>query len=142
MNKSTKRQKAAMLESLAKSFGIVTRASERAGIQRQTHYRWLKDDEDYKKAVEELDNLSLDFAETQLMKNIQEGKETSLIFYLKCKGKKRGYIDKHIVEMESKISMDEGALEFFEGKAIEVKDQPKLIDAEVIEETNLGDELP
>jgi hypothetical protein len=40
----------------------------------------------------------LDFAEAQLIKNIKDGKEASLFFFLKCKGKQRGYVEKQIVE--------------------------------------------
>jgi hypothetical protein len=41
----------------------------------------------------------LDFAESQLFKSIQNGSDTATIFYLKCKGKKRGYIDRAEVDV-------------------------------------------
>ena len=37
---------------------------------------------------------NLDFAETMLMKHIREGDTTSLIFYLKTKGRERGYVER------------------------------------------------
>lgn len=83
-----------MLEALEKAFGIVTAACKAAGINRDTHYRWLKEDADYKDAVNELANVSLDFAENALLKKIQEGETTAIIFYLKTKGKQRGYIER------------------------------------------------
>ena len=36
-----------MLEALGKSLGIVSTACIKVGIARQTHYRWLKEDEEY-----------------------------------------------------------------------------------------------
>ena len=86
--------KKAMLEALRKSLGIVTTACLNAGISRETHYRWLKEDPEYKIEVEALEDVVLDFAESQLHKSINNGSDTATIFFLKTKGKKRGYIEK------------------------------------------------
>jgi hypothetical protein len=85
--------KEALLQALEKSLGIVTVACKEAGISRDTHYRWLKEDPDYKAAVESLADVAIDFAESQLFKQIKGGVPASTIFYLKTKGKKRGYIE-------------------------------------------------
>lgn len=87
-------KKIAMLNALEKSLGIVTTAAKNVGIHRQTHYDWMKKDEDYKKAVEEINEVALDFAESSLHKQIADKVPTSTIFYLKTKGKKRGYIER------------------------------------------------
>lgn len=86
--------KSAMVDALHKSLGIVTSACRIVGISRETHYRWLSEDPEYKKAVEDISEVALDFAESQLHKQIQEGEVTSTIFYLKTKGKNRGYIER------------------------------------------------
>lgn len=86
--------KKAMIEALEKSLGVVTTACKQVGIARKTHYEWLKEDEEYRKAVEDVADVALDFAESQLHKQIQNGEVSSTIFYLKTKGKKRGYIEK------------------------------------------------
>lgn len=83
-----------MIAALEKNIGVVTPAAIAAGIDRSTHYEWLKTDPDYKHAVETLDNLSLDFSESKLYKNIAAGDTTAIIFHLKTKGKKRGYIER------------------------------------------------
>ena len=85
--------KKAMIEALEKSLGIVTTAARNVGINRSTHYDWLAADEDYKKAVEDIAEMTIDFAESQLHKQIKDGVQASTIFYLKTKGKKRGYIE-------------------------------------------------
>lgn len=90
--------KKAMIEALEKSLGVVTTACKTVGISRQTHYEWLKEDEQYRKAVEDISDVALDFAESQLHKQIQNGEVSSTIFYLKTKGKKRGYIERQEVE--------------------------------------------
>ena len=91
--------KKAMIEALEKSLGIVTTAAKSVGIDRTTHYKWLEADEDYKAAVEDISEMTIDFAESQLHKQIKDGVQASTIFYLKTKGKKRGYFESQEVRM-------------------------------------------
>ena len=86
--------KGQMVEALEKTLGIVTKACEMVGISRETHYRWLRTDEAYKEKVESVGDIALDFAESELFKQIKEGNITGVIFFLKTKGKKRGYIER------------------------------------------------
>jgi len=88
----TKRQ--AMLQALEKNLGIVSAACKAVGISRQTHYMWLKEDEEYRSQVEAIPDVVLDFAENKLYKAIQDGNITATIFFLKTKGKDRGYIER------------------------------------------------
>ena len=87
-------QKRAMIEALEKSLGVVTTACKSVGIHRSTHYDWMEKDSDYKKEVDALQDVALDFAESKLFKSIENGSDTAVIFYLKTKGKKRGYIER------------------------------------------------
>ena len=100
MNKSEHLKKA-VLESLEKSLGVVTTACKQAGIGRTIFYEWLKKDEKFKKDVEELSNVALDFAESQLHKQIGDGNSSATIFYLKTKGKRRGYIERSELDISS-----------------------------------------
>jgi hypothetical protein len=83
--------------------GVVTTAAKIAGIDRSTHYEWLKTDEDYNQKVIDLENVTLDFAESQLHKQVKEGNTTATIFLLKTKGKKRGYIERQEIQMDGAI---------------------------------------
>jgi len=82
-----------LLEALERSLGIVTPACKECNISRQTFYRWCNDDEDFKSKVDEINEMQGDFVENQLFKKIKEGSERSILFYMKYKGKKRGYSD-------------------------------------------------
>lgn len=93
-----------MIESLVKTLGIVTTAVKLAKISRDTHYSWMKDDPEYKAAVEDVDNIAIDFVESQFHKRIQAGDTVACIFYLKTKAKKRGYIER--VEVKKEIVED------------------------------------
>ncbi len=103
----TDNKKKDMLAALEVSLGVVTSACKKADVARSTHYQWLQEDEDYKKEVESIQDLALDFAETQLFSNIKDGDTIATIFYLKTKGKKRGFIEKtqleHSGDQESPI---------------------------------------
>ncbi len=96
-----------MIAALEKSLGIVTTAAKTAEIERTTHYLWMNSDPEYKKAVEGIDDIAIDFAETHLHKQIQEGIPSSTIFYLKTKGKKRGYVETQEVLAETTIRIIE-----------------------------------
>ena len=86
--------KKAMLGALEKSLGVVTTACKSVGIERTTHYRYMTDDPEYAQAVADMENVALDFAESQLHRQIQRGEVSSTISYLKTKCKHRGYIEK------------------------------------------------
>ena len=93
--------KKAMLEALEKSLGVVTSACKTVDISRETHYRWLREDANYKAAVEALSDVAIDFAESQLHKQIKDGNSTATIFFLKTKGKKRGYVERQEVDVNT-----------------------------------------
>jgi hypothetical protein len=97
--------KRSLLEALEKSLGIVTSACKSAGCSRETFYKYCNEDYDFKRDVKELENVALDFAESQLHKQIKEGVPASTIFFLKTKGKSRGYIEKSEISMENKVTV-------------------------------------
>jgi hypothetical protein len=106
-----------VLEKLFETKGIVTHACANANIARSTFYDWVATDSEFKLAVEEINETAIDFVESKLMEKIngvkvqtfnQKGKpvvydvppsDTALIFFLKTRGKKRGYIER--VELDS-----------------------------------------
>tara|TARA_R110002051_G_C8342847_1_gene438693 strand:+ start:123 stop:482 length:360 start_codon:yes stop_codon:yes gene_type:complete len=94
MNKSRHIKKETLLKSLEKSLGVVTIACKKADIPRSTYYKWLKDDEEFRQQVKEIENVALDFAESQLHQQISDNSTAATIFYLKTKGKTRGYTEK------------------------------------------------
>jgi len=125
--------KKAMIEALEKSLGIVTTAAKTVGIDRTTHYNWLKEDEAYKEAVEGISDMAIDFAESQLNQLMMGAKHqvvtnkgeiveikdapnpSSIIFYLKTKGKKRGYVERQEVEVS-------GEREIFKGLDLNIQE--------------------
>ena len=94
-------KKKMLIESLENSLGIVSTACTKVNVSRSSFYKWYKEDEEFRKKVDEIDSVKLDFVESQLFKNIQNLKEKSIIFYLQHKGHKRGYIQKQNINLTS-----------------------------------------
>lgn len=105
--------KKAILEALEAKYGIVTDACRSIGLNRSTYYEWLKNDPEFKAAVDEIQETAIDYVEGKLFEKMggvevvsgytDDGEpktytlppsDTALIFYLKTKAKKRGYIEK------------------------------------------------
>lgn len=101
-----------MIEALDATLGRVTPAAAKIDIARSTHYAWMKEDPEYKAAVDALGEKALDHVEDKLFELIDGAKyevmtetgvielkdkpsATAAIFYLKTKGKKRGYIERN-----------------------------------------------
>src|SRR3989344_3004996 len=82
----TKVQKAELLEQLKKT-PIIQTACNKVAVGRSTYYVWRKDDKEFArsadKALREGKGFISDMAISQLIKKIQEGNTTSLIFWLK-----------------------------------------------------------
>lgn len=87
-------RKEAFIENLKAAGGIIYVACENTGINRSTYYRWRESDTDFQEAVDEVLEAQIDFVESKLMGLINAGDTTATIFYLKTKGKKRGYSEK------------------------------------------------
>lgn len=56
-------------------------------------------------AIETAEAQILDHCENKLLSKIREGDLTAIIFMLKCKGKKRGYIERQHVEADINASV-------------------------------------
>lgn len=81
-------------EAYRSSMGIMSVACRQLGIDVNTFKAWKKDYPELNDLIEEVEESNLDFAESKLFNLIQEENLTAIIFYLKSKGKHRGYIER------------------------------------------------
>ena len=98
----TKAAKRNFLAALEKTLGIITSAAKKSGINRDTVYDWRKNDPEFEASLQAVNEIVLDFAESALHKQINGGNPTSTIFFLKTKGRERGYIERQ--EIDSKVA--------------------------------------
>jgi len=104
--KRTIDKKAAMIIALGTTTGNVSEALkqlEDKGISlgRTAHYRWLENDSEYKQAVEDCADKTLDLVEKALISQIKSGSVQATMFYLKTKGRVRGYNEKQEIDLTS-----------------------------------------
>ena len=95
MKDKDQRAKDEFLEALAQSFGVVTVAVRKTGINDDRHYKWLREDMAYRDRVESIQDQCLDRAETRLLTLMNSEHAPTAIkatmFYLEKRGRKRGY---------------------------------------------------
>lgn len=82
-----------LILALEKNLGIITPACKEVGVSRDTFYRYYEEDVDFRREVDSINDITLDFVENQLLRKIKDGSERSILFYMKYKARKRGYTD-------------------------------------------------
>ena len=97
MNKSEHLKKE-LVVALKKHLGIVSSACEAIGISRTTYYKYYNEDETFRNEVNTIGDHTLDFVESKLFELISNGNVAATIFFMKTKGKRRGYIERQGVE--------------------------------------------
>ena len=89
-----------IVNAIVDSGGIMNVIAKRCGCCYMTIFRKLRKWPDLKELLELEKEKTLDMAESQLIKKIENGDNTMIIFYMKTKGKSRGYIERSEHEIE------------------------------------------
>lgn len=105
MSNQIRRNKKLLIDALKRTAGNVSQACEQANLSRETFYKYYRNDCKFRQEVDNIKESLIDFAETALLKNIKEGDNTAIIFYLKTQGRHRGYIERQEVEHSGNISI-------------------------------------
>ena len=89
--RETQEKKVQVLKIFEKKGANVSVTCEAANIGRRTFYYWRENDKDFDAACKDIEEALVDFAESMLIEKINGKDLTAIIFYLKTKGKDRGY---------------------------------------------------
>lgn len=93
-----------MAAAIVAANGLVTHAAKRLGCAPATVVKYCHEHPVCQAARKEADERVLDFAEGKLMEAINAGNITANIFFLKCKGKPRGYTEQiHVTQTPDKV---------------------------------------
>lgn len=83
------------IEAFKKTFGNISLTCKKMQIEVKTYYNWREKFPDFKEECDRIrEHEVLDVVESKLMQKIIEGDTTSIIFFLKTRGKKRGYSER------------------------------------------------
>jgi hypothetical protein len=61
----------------------------------------MERDPEFKKAVEQVADVTIDYVETQLFRQIQEGNAQATMFYLRTRAKHRGYVETPMLNIDT-----------------------------------------
>ena len=92
--KRTEITKDALLQQMEQNMGNVTLACHFGKCNRSTFYRYYNSDDVFKAAVDDIQEIAVDICESELWKLIKEGNVPCILFFLKTKGKSRGYVER------------------------------------------------
>ena len=100
-NKSTNRtaiKKGSFLKALKETHGNITDACTASNVSRSAYYDWME------VTVDDIVEGVIDHVESKLFENINKNDTTSIIFFLKTRGKKRGYVERQEIDFENPIT--------------------------------------
>ena len=106
--KKPRGKKKLMIEALNNHLGIVTTAAKQVGIDRTTHYRWLKEDPAYNYWSEESNMNMKDFGEQTLMQLLKERNPMITWNFNKTQNRDRGYGEQIGIEHSGEIKVPTG----------------------------------
>ena len=130
---STSKKKELFLVVFEKKQTNISAACKAVPIDRKTFYAWMKSDEDFKGKIVAIEEGLIDWAESELRKSMKAGQYVPTIFFLKTKGKKRGYIEKTEHEHSGAIKF-EASNEFLPKPNKEDQVIPSVVEEVDIEE--------
>jgi len=85
-------------DALRATGGFVSQTAKKLNCSQETIYKRVAASEHLKQVRHEIEESYLDLAESKLIKKMNEADLGALCFYLKCKGKHRGYVEKQQLE--------------------------------------------
>jgi hypothetical protein len=87
-------KKEMLIKALKDCNGLLSFACAKCNFSTSVYYKFLHEDPDFVKQINEIQEAMIDIVENQLYKNIAKGDNVSTIFYLKTKARHRGYAEK------------------------------------------------
>lgn len=103
--KAKKIKQKLFISTFIKNKCMIASTCEDMGITLKCYYEWLGDEE-FADAINESIEKMQDRIEKVLYDKIEKEKDTTaLIFYLKTKGKKRGYVEKQQLDVNASVNV-------------------------------------
>lgn len=95
-----------IIDALKASHGIIAGAAQMLGVTGPCISLRLKRSKKLRDAHEEICERFTDFVESKLFEKIAAGDLKAIIFYLKCRARDRGYVEKHDLNVKAEIQIE------------------------------------
>jgi len=124
-NRRTKMKKRILLENFYQNLGNISYLCQQIKISRKTYYEWLKKDAVFAEEIYLQEEALIDYGESQLFKLMNSDNPAAVIFFLKTKGKDRGYVERQEMDHQGRIhAITESKLTIIHTK----EEDPKIIE--------------
>ena len=94
----------ALVAALRDNGGFISTAAKACGLSPSAISMRIARNPKLKEAVDEIRNAQLDMVEDALIQNIKNRDQRAIEFYLKCRGKERGWVEQTASEVTVKAS--------------------------------------
>ena len=84
---------ATVIEALQKTYGMVTLAAQLLKVSYNTLNKYIRSNKKIQSELQSIDEHILDRMQARLIKMAEDGNAGAVYFYLKCKGKQRGFVE-------------------------------------------------
>ncbi len=106
----------ALEEQLRKNKGNLAACARYFGITRQAVYGYISTRPHLKEVQDECTETVIDTAESKLFAAINKGESWAICFFLKCRAKSRGYVEKEEEDLRRKVDKLEAIIVKLEAK--------------------------
>ena len=97
----SKKKKEEVLEALNETLGIISSACKKVNISRDVFYKWYNSEPWFKEEADRIQAEQIDFVESKLIECINDKDHTAIIFYLKTKGRNRGWKEVNDINIQN-----------------------------------------
>jgi len=101
-------------EALRKNGGWISQAAKSLGVSQSAVSQRIRKSEKLQKVLEEIEEYFLELSESKLITAVNNGEPWAIRMHLLCKGKNRGWIEKHQLEASGNINVSLVAPEQYE----------------------------
>lgn len=102
----TKLRKRLLMDAMRHTWGNISLSCEMVKVSRTCFYKWLAKDKEFSRLISDLEEIRLDFVENKLMVKVGEGDMSAITFFLRTKGRKRGYTEKQEIEHSGELDIN------------------------------------
>lgn len=113
-----KPSKSKLMEIAVDCCGIITDMARSAHASRRQMYRWTQGDPEIQQAIQDGRDTLVDLAKSGLKRNIQAGKEKSIIYVLGTLGRKEGF--GNVIEVKDRSRLEDNIDELSDEQVLEM----------------------